>query len=68
MDEIVQACAKHGVQFMDGGMWPHNPRTKYIKEYLTNKELLGELKNVVSPTSPGTAHQALGWSDMQQPV
>lgn len=28
-------------------MWPHNPRTKHVKEVLDNKELMGGLRTAV---------------------
>ena len=47
MDAILDACAKHNVQFMDGTMWLHNPRTAYIAEILHNEALMGPLRTVV---------------------
>ena len=47
MDTILDACSKHNVQFMDGTMWLHNPRTAYIAEILNNENLMGRLQTVV---------------------
>ena len=32
---ILEACAVNGVQFMDGTMWYHHPRTAKMKEVLS---------------------------------
>ena len=50
MDTILDACAKHNVQFMDGTMWLHNPRTAYIAEILRNEALMGPLRTVAIST------------------
>ena len=45
-DAIVEACESNGVQFMDGTMWMHNPRTAKMKEFLSDKQRFGQLKSV----------------------
>ncbi|KAF2290504.1 hypothetical protein GH714_014161 [Hevea brasiliensis] len=36
LDEILEACESNGVQFMDGSMWLHHPRTAKMKELLSD--------------------------------
>lgn len=45
-DEIVRACTENGVQFMDGTMWMHHPRTAKMKEFLSDNGRFGDLKAV----------------------
>ena len=47
-DAVVNACKEAGVQYMDGTMWLHNPRTHYMKEILSNQHLMGPLQTVIS--------------------
>ncbi|KAG7599193.1 Oxidoreductase N-terminal [Arabidopsis suecica] len=47
-DQIVEACAVNGVQFMDGTQWMHNPRTYKIKEFVNDLESFGLTKTVHS--------------------
>ncbi|KAL8096431.1 putative oxidoreductase At4g09670 [Apium graveolens] len=47
-DTIIEACERNGVQFMDGTMWMHHPRTSKIQEFLSDSENFGELKAVSS--------------------
>ncbi|KAK7305663.1 hypothetical protein VNO77_43571 [Canavalia gladiata] len=35
LDRILQACESNGVQFMDGSMWLHHPRTAHIQHLLS---------------------------------
>ncbi|KAF6149331.1 hypothetical protein GIB67_026187 [Kingdonia uniflora] len=44
-DRIVEACEVNGVQLMDGTMWMHHPRTKKMKEFLSNSPRFGQLKS-----------------------
>ncbi|OVA19160.1 Oxidoreductase [Macleaya cordata] len=46
LDQILEACKSNGVQFMDGTMWVHHPRTAKIKEMLSDNELFGKLKSI----------------------
>lgn len=34
LEGILDVCAKHGVQFMDGTMWSHNPRVRMMESAL----------------------------------
>ncbi|XP_038884356.1 uncharacterized oxidoreductase At4g09670-like [Benincasa hispida] len=47
-DKILEACEANGVQFMDGTMWMHNPRTAMMKEFLSDANKFGQLKSVYS--------------------
>lgn len=44
LDRIIEACEGHGVQFMDGTMWVHHPRTAKMKEALSDAHRFGQLK------------------------
>lgn len=45
-DQIIAACESSGVQFMDGTMWMHHPRTAKMKEFLNDSSHFGDLKTV----------------------
>ncbi|XP_043691213.1 uncharacterized oxidoreductase At4g09670-like [Telopea speciosissima] len=47
-DQIVEACEANGVQFMDGTMWMHHPRTAKMMEFLSDTERFGHLKTIHS--------------------
>ncbi|KAE8100339.1 hypothetical protein FH972_018246 [Carpinus fangiana] len=47
-DTIIEACESNGVQFMDGTMWMHHPRTAKMREFLSDKQHFGQLKSVHS--------------------
>lgn len=46
LDRILEACKSNGVQFMDGSMWYHHPRTARMKELLSDQKLFGQVKTV----------------------
>ncbi|XP_059068716.1 uncharacterized oxidoreductase At4g09670-like [Cryptomeria japonica] len=46
LDTIIEACNNNGVQFMDGTMWIHHPRTPKMKAFLQNPDLFGDLRFV----------------------
>ena len=48
LDQILEACESNGVQFMDGTMWLHHPRTAKMKEFLSDPQRFGQLKSVCS--------------------
>ncbi|XP_042477745.1 uncharacterized oxidoreductase At4g09670-like [Macadamia integrifolia] len=50
-DRIIEACEANGVQFMDGSMWMHHPRTAKMKEFLSDSKRFGQLKMVHSFSS-----------------
>ncbi|XP_015956642.1 uncharacterized oxidoreductase At4g09670 [Arachis duranensis] len=35
LELILEACESNGVQFMDGSMWLHHPRTSHMKQLLS---------------------------------
>ncbi|KAI6691163.1 hypothetical protein NL676_027991 [Syzygium grande] len=43
-DGIVEACVANGVQFMDGTMWMHHPRTAKMKEFVSDEKAFGKLR------------------------
>lgn len=47
LDRILEACESNGVQFMDGSMWFHHPRTARMKELLSDSNLFGKLRSVI---------------------
>ncbi|KAL9245050.1 hypothetical protein vseg_018748 [Gypsophila vaccaria] len=46
LDEIVKLCEECGVQFMDGTMWMHHPRTRVMADFLGDPSRFGLLKSV----------------------
>lgn len=46
LDKILEACESNGVQFMDGSMWLHHPRTVKMKEMFFDSKLLGDVNYV----------------------
>lgn len=48
LDQILEACEANNVQFMDGTMWMHHPRTAKMLELLRDPDLFGQLKLVSS--------------------
>ncbi|KAI3747613.1 hypothetical protein L6452_10129 [Arctium lappa] len=51
LDRILEACDSNGVQFMDGSMWYHHPRTARMKELISDPNLFGEVKMIYSSSS-----------------
>ncbi|KAM0936148.1 putative D-xylose 1-dehydrogenase (NADP(+), D-xylono-1,5-lactone-forming) [Dioscorea sansibarensis] len=48
LDKILEACQQNGVQFMDGTMWVHHPRTARMKEVLSDPGLIGPIQMIHS--------------------
>ncbi|CAN6450210.1 unnamed protein product [Victoria cruziana] len=48
LQEMLAICEEKGVQFMDGTMWVHHPRTAKMRELLSDASLFGKLKWVNS--------------------
>jgi predicted dehydrogenase len=46
--EIIDACQRHSVQFMDGVMFMHNPRLARIRRALEDSARLGNIKRIAS--------------------
>ncbi|KAL8246791.1 hypothetical protein R6Q59_008007 [Mikania micrantha] len=51
LDRILDACRSNGVQFMDGSMWYHHPRTTRMKEFISDPNLFGLVKTIYSSSS-----------------
>lgn len=51
VEEMISACKKHRVQFMDGVMLMHNPRTARLGEILNDGRSIGEIKRITSSFS-----------------
>jgi predicted dehydrogenase len=51
LDEMLAACAKHNVQFMDGVMFMHSPRLAKIREVLVDAKSVGEIRHIASAFS-----------------
>ena len=47
LDMMISACDKQGLQIMDCTMFMHHPRTARMKEVLKNKDLVGEVLEVM---------------------
>ncbi|KAF8404508.1 hypothetical protein HHK36_009393 [Tetracentron sinense] len=45
LDRILEACESNGVQFMDGTMWMHHPRTATMRHFLSDTQRFGQLKS-----------------------
>lgn len=48
LDEMLSACHKHNVQFMDGVMFMHNPRLPKIREILNDGKSIGKIQRISS--------------------
>jgi predicted dehydrogenase len=48
VQEMVHACKKNQVQFMDGVMFMHNPRLRRIREVLDESQSIGHIKRISS--------------------
>lgn len=46
LDRILEACESNGVQFMDGTMWVHHPRTRMMEEFFKDDQKFGHLKYI----------------------
>ena len=51
--EILAACRRNGVQFMDGVMFMHSRRLDRIREVLDDGESVGQIRRIVSQFSFG---------------
>ena len=46
--ELLAACERNRVQFMDGVMFMHNPRLQKLRELLRDEERIGPLRRITS--------------------
>ena len=53
--EILAACRRNGVQFMDGVMFMHSRRLDRIREVLNDGQSVGQIRRIVSQFSFGGA-------------
>jgi predicted dehydrogenase len=49
--EMLAACEKHSVQFMDGVMFMHSPRLARIREILDDDQSVGQIRRITSAFS-----------------
>lgn len=48
VQEMIAACQRNGVQFMDGVMFMHNPRMDRLRQALDDAQGFGEIKRITS--------------------
>ncbi|KAK9713125.1 hypothetical protein RND81_06G004600 [Saponaria officinalis] len=46
LDQIIFACEENGVQFMDGTMWVHHPRSQVMADFFSDPQRFGQLKSI----------------------
>lgn len=51
LDKILEACVSNGVQFLDGSMWLHHPRTMKMKELLFDSNHVGQVDFIHSTST-----------------
>lgn len=51
LDEMLAACRKYRVQFLDGVMFMHSPRLAALRQVLDETDALGELRRITSQFS-----------------
>ena len=49
--EMIACCDLHGVRFMDGVMFMHDPRFRHLREILDDGESVGEIRRITSAFS-----------------
>jgi predicted dehydrogenase len=55
LEEMIAACKKNGVQFMDGVMFMHSQRLARVRETLDDGASVGQIKRIVTQFSfPGS--------------
>jgi len=57
VEEILAACRRNGVQFMDGVMFMHSRRMESIRERLADGQSIGALKRITSQFSFGATSE-----------
>jgi len=53
LQEILAACRRHGVQFMDGVMFQHSRRIERLREVLHDGRSVGQIRRIASQFSFG---------------
>jgi predicted dehydrogenase len=51
LEEMLAACKKHGVQFMDGVMFMHSPRLARVREIIDDGKSVGGIRRISSAFS-----------------
>lgn len=51
LEELLAACKKYSVQFMDGVMFMHNPRLARVREILDDAKSVGRIRRISSAFS-----------------
>ncbi|KAF4379551.1 hypothetical protein F8388_023568 [Cannabis sativa] len=52
LDQILEACRSNGVQFMDGTMWLHHPRTIKMKDLISHSnKTFGQINFIYSTST-----------------
>jgi predicted dehydrogenase len=51
LEEMISACKKNRVQFMDGVMFMHSPRLQKVREILEDGQSVGEIRHISSAFS-----------------
>jgi predicted dehydrogenase len=51
VEEMVAACRRHAVQFMDGVMFMHSPRLAHLRECLEDSRNVGPIRRIASAFS-----------------
>lgn len=51
LDRILEAFESNGVQFMDGSMWLHHPRTARIQSFLSSSNTIGPIRFIHSTST-----------------
>ena len=60
LEEMLAACRKHNVQFMDGVMFMHSRRLDAIRNTLKSNEGIGEIKRITSAFTFGSSPEFFG--------
>jgi predicted dehydrogenase len=51
LEEMLAACKRHSVQFMDGVMFMHSPRMEKVREILDDGQSVGPIRRIASAFS-----------------
>jgi predicted dehydrogenase len=51
LEEMLAACQKNSVQFMDGVMFMHSPRLAKVREILADRQSIGSVRRITSAFS-----------------
>ncbi|MGH7976091.1 MAG: Gfo/Idh/MocA family protein, partial [Limisphaerales bacterium] len=60
VQQMVLACKKNRVQFMDGVMFMHNPRMNRVRKFLDDGKSIGQIKRITSNFSFRMAENVYG--------